>query len=239
MEKRKSLSNIIRNTLEAPKVFVGEKRLDFENEKKAHLRLSSLFPTVSVITDADGSRFIPIQQITLLEQILKEKNKKSFDNGHKQGYDKGLQEGLTQAKSVLKNFENAIKAAVTQREAMLDESRDRVLELVIKICRKISYDAIEVDPEKTLQIINGVINSLVDKSNLKIKVNPQHLPIVEQNINSFSQGSTLIKQIEIIGDDRVKFGGCFIETPTGDIDARLNSQIDVIEDLLHSHGGEE
>ncbi len=239
MEKRKSLSNIIRNTLEAPKVFVGEKHLDFENEKKAHERLSSLFPAVSVITDSDGSRFIPIQQMTLLEQILNEKSKDSFANGHKQGYDKGLQEGLKQAKSVLLNFENAIKTAVTQREAMLDESRDRVLELVIKICRKISYDAIEVDPEKTLQIINGVINSLVDKSNLKIKVNPQHLPIVEQNINSFSQGSTLIKQIEIIGDERVKFGGCFIETPTGDIDARLNSQIDVIEDLLHSHGGEE
>ena len=121
---------------------------------------------------------------------------------------------------------------------MLDESREQVLELVIKICRKISYGAIEVDPERTLKVINGVINTLIDRSHLKIKVNPQHLPIVEQHIAEFSDGASIIKSLEIIADPRVKFGGCFIETPTGDIDARLCSQIDVIEDLLKSVGEE-
>ena len=233
------MSKIIRNTLEGPKVFVGEKHLDFETEKNAQERLSELFPTVAVITDSDGSKFIPIKQMTKLEASVDEQKKRSFDDGYKQGYDRGLQEGLKKAQDVLKNFEKSISSAVTQREAMLDESREKVLELVIKICRKITYDAVQIDPDKTLHIINGVIDTLVDRSRLKIKVNPQHLPIVEQNIEQFSQGSTVIKEIEIIGDQRVNYGGCFIETPTGDIDARLNSQIDVIEDLLLSNGGEE
>jgi flagellar biosynthesis/type III secretory pathway protein FliH len=30
----------------------------------------------------------------------------------------------------------------------------------------------------------------------------------------------------------VKYGGCFIETPTGDIDARLESQFEVISDAV-------
>ncbi len=239
MEKRKSLSKILRNTLEGPKVYVGEKHLDFEKEKVAQDRLTNLFPAVSVITDADGCRFIPIHQMSQLENALTEQKKQSYDDGYKNGYEEGLQKGLEKAQTVLQNFENSIKTTVSQRESLLDEAREKVLELVIKICRKITYEAVAVDPEKTLKIINGVIDSLIDRSNLKIKVNPKHLPIVEQNINLFSQGSTVIKQIEIIADQRVKYGGCFIETPTGDIDARLNSQIDVIEDLLLSHGGEE
>ncbi len=233
------MSKILRNTLEGPKVYVGEKHLDIEKEKVAQNRLKKLFPSVSVITDADGSRFIPIHQMTQLESALAEQKKQSYDDGYKTGYDEGLQKGLEKANNVLQNFENAIKTAVTQRESLLDEARQKVLKLVIKICRKITYEAVAVDPDKTLKIINGVIDSLVDRSNLKIKVNPQHLSLVEQNISSFSQGSTVIKQLEIIADQRVKYGGCFIETPSGDIDARLNSQIDVIEDLLLSHGGEE
>ncbi len=239
MEKRKSLSKILRNTTTGPKVYVGEKHLDLEKEKVAQNRLSSLFPTVSVITDSDGSRFIPIQQMIELETCLNEQKKESYDEGYKLGYEKGLQQGLKKAQEVLQNFENSIKAAVTQREVLLEESREKVLQLVVKICRKITYGAVEVDPEKTLHIINGVIDSLIDRSHLKIKVNPQHLTIVEQNVNAFSQGTTLIKQIEIVADQRVKYGGCFIETPTGDIDARLNSQMDVIEDLLLTHGGGE
>lgn len=239
MEKRKSLSKILRNTVEGPKFYVGDKHLDFEKEKVSQDRLGMLFPKVSVITDADGARFIPIQEMNLMEKSLNEQKKQSYDDGYKVGYDTGLKKGLEKAQTVLRNFESSIKTAITQREALLDESREKVLELVVKICRKVTYEAVEVDPEKTLKIINGVINSLIDRSNLKIKVNPQHLPIVEQNVHTFSEDSALIKNIEIVADPRVKYGGCFIETPTGDIDARLNSQIDVIEDILKSNGVEE
>jgi len=75
---------------------------------------------------------------------------------------------------------------------------------------------------------------LLDRSRLKIRVNPNHLPLVEQNIETFMKGSAAIKEIEIAADPRVQYGGCFIETPRGDIDARLESQFEVIEDTIFS-----
>ena len=72
------------------------------------------------------------------------------------------------------------------------------------------------------------------RSRLKIKVNPNHHPIIEQNIDKFLSGSTTIKEITIVPDPRVRFGGCFIETPSGDIDARLESQFEVVEEVLVS-----
>ena len=56
--------------------------------------------------------------------------------------------------------------------------------------------------------------------------------VIEQGIDRFLGGSTSIKELTVVPDPRVRFGGCFIETPTGDIDARLESQFEVIEDAL-------
>ena len=135
-------------------------------------------------------------------------------------------------REVLSQFEAAIKDAIDQRAAMLEEARQGILDLVLLISRKVTFDAVEADPELTLKMIDGVINSLLDRSRLKIKVNPDHLPIVEQNIDNFLKGSATIKEIKIEADPRVRHGGCFIETPTGDIDARLESQFEVVEGAI-------
>ena len=217
-------------------MYIGEKNLDRVKELSAERRLGSLLPEIVVITDPDGAKLIPVQEIDKIESFLNEQvQKASQDNlqkGQKAGYDRGLGEGLAKASEVLGQFNAAIKDTVTQRESLLVEAKQKILELVIQISRKVTYDAVRADPDLTLGMISGVIDSLVDRSRLKIKVHPDHLPIIEQNIETFLKGSTTIKEISIDSDPRVRYGGCFIETPTGDIDARLESQFEVIEETI-------
>ena len=52
---------------------------------------------------------------------------------------------------------------------------------------------------------------------------------IEQNINKFLQRDTFIKEIIIEADLRVRYGGCLIETPTGNINARIESQFELID----------
>ncbi|MEW6413032.1 MAG: FliH/SctL family protein [Candidatus Zixiibacteriota bacterium] len=228
------MSKIIRTQVQAPVVFIGEKHLDVELETKAEKRLGSLFPVVSVVTDYDGAKFIPIQQIFKIEQKLQEEVEKAREQGYNEGFQAGHRKGLEEAKKVLQQFDHAIKDAVTQREALLEEARQKVLDLILAISRKVTFDAVEADADVTLEIINGVISGLIDRSKLKIKVNPRHHPIVEQNIERFLKESTTIKEITVEPDPRVRYGGCFIETPSGDIDARLESQFEVVKEVLVS-----
>ncbi len=231
-----SLYKIIRHVRKAPVVYIGEKQLDRDKESAAEKKLGALFPDVEVFTDPDGAKLIPVQEVDKIEQVLNENVRKAsqtaLENGLKTGYDRGLKEGLAKAAEVLNQLDSAIKDAVSQREELLVQAKQKILELVIQISRKVTFDAVRADPELTLGIINVVIDSLVDRSRLKIKVNPEHLPIIEQNIDAFLKGSTTIKEIAIEADPRVRYGGCFIETPTGDIDARLESQFEVIEETI-------
>ncbi len=224
--------------MDAPSVFIGEKQLDSAIEARAEEKLSTLFPVVSVTTDANGARLIPIQEVFKMERVFADEVQKARQAGIQQGYQSGMQKGLEEAGKILKEFDRAIKDTVEQREALFEEARQEVLDLIVQISRKVTFDAVVADPEVTLEIINGVINTLVDRSKLKIKVNPDHLPIIEQNMNRFLKGSTSIKELSIEPDPRVNYGGCFIETPTGDIDARLESQFEVIEEALKRHEGQ-
>lgn len=236
------MSRILRHTRDARTIVIGERHLDTDAEDRAELRLSELFPAVTVMTAPDGQRLIPIAEILKIEEAYQREvttaRQTGLEAGYKKGHHEGLERGRDEARKVLQQLNQAIKDSIEQREAILDEARDKVLELVVKVSRKVTFDSIDINREATAAIIAGVIDQLVDRSQLKIKVHPDHLAVVEQNIDRFLVGSTTIKEIKIEADPRVRFGGCFIETPNGDIDARLESQFDVIEDALHGNEDE-
>jgi flagellar biosynthesis/type III secretory pathway protein FliH len=226
------LSNIIRNCVDAPAISIGEKQRDVVTEARAEKRLGTLFPNVQLMTAVDGSKLIPVTEVFQIEPVLEREKLLSHQAGYRDGQADGLQKGLDEARLVLSRFDKAISDTIGQRAALFEEARSKVLELVLRISRKVTFGAVEADPETTIAMINGVIDQLIDRARLKIKVHPDHLPIVEQNIDRFLTGSTSIKEIAIEADPRVRFGGCFIETPSGDIDARLESQFEVVAETL-------
>lgn len=215
---------------------IGERRRDSEAEEKAARSLGTLFPMVSVLTAPDGSRLIPIEEVLKIEQTYNDSLTRTAEDarqaGYEAGYREGLEKGRDEARKVLNDLNGAISDAVNQRQAMLEEAQRKILDLVVRISRKVTFDAIEADPETTAQMIAGVVGRLIDRSRLKIKVHPDHLAVVEQNIDRFLVGDADIKNITIEADPRVRHGGCFIETPNGDVDARLDSQFEVIEAAL-------
>ncbi|MBD3258133.1 hypothetical protein GF377_06845 [candidate division GN15 bacterium] len=230
--RKMSSSKIIRNSKRAETIFIGERQRDLRAEAAAEKRLGEIFPMVSIVTDFDGAKMIPVTEITRLEAILKEELEAARKTGYEQGYQAGVEKGLDEARRVARQLEQAINDAVSQRASLLQEAKQKILELVMQISKKVTFDAIEVDREATVGMIEGVINQLVDRSKLKIKVHPSHLPLMEQHLDRFLSGSTAIKDLAFEPDPRVRQGGCFIETPSGDIDARLESQFDVISDTL-------
>ena len=233
------MSKVIRGGSDGPAVFIGEKHFDFELEAKSENRLGEIFPLVSVVTDLDGAKLIPVAEITKMEETMRRSEQQARQTGYDEGFARGKEEGLAEARKIVSQFDTAIRDTVQQRQALLDDSRQNILDLVQRIARKVTYGAVKIDPETTLTIIDGVIDSLIDRSRIKIKVHPNHLPIVEQNMNRFLSGSTTIKELSIEPDPRVKFGGCFIETPHGDIDARIESQLEVIEGAMLSESEDE
>lgn len=225
---------ILRSAQTSATVLIGEQQRDLEAEARAIELLRELFPGAGYVTSPDGTRHIPMHQVFPLAQALRDREEASRQSGYADGHRAGLAAGLAEAEAVLQRFNAAIADAIAQREQMLTDARREILELAIQISRKVTCDAIAIDQEATVTMIERIIAQLIDRSRICIKVHPDFLPIVEQHRDRFLSGSTQIKELTIQPDPRIRMGGCFIETPTGDIDARIESQLDVIADTVRS-----
>lgn len=226
------MSNVVRNARVAPAVFIGEHQLDAQSEVAAEQKLGRVFPKVQYMTAPTGAKLISVQEVDRFVEVLNTQSESARKTGYEEGRKAGYETGMAEARRVMQQFDKAIADAVNSREKMLEEAKQKVLDLVLKISRKVTFDAIDIDREKTAQMIAGIINTLSDRSSLKILVHPDFLPIVEQNLEQYLTGSTMIKNLSIEADTRVRQGGCFIQTPSGDIDARLESQFEIIESTM-------
>lgn len=262
-----SLSKLLHNTFVDKRIIIGNLSSDLEADLMAEDVISDEFGDIEIVTSVSGRKLVPIRYFaTLLERVKEEKQrlldekyqvqemlieenrrieKETYDKAYKEGYDKGWAEGNTkglndgqrEAREVVANFDQVIREAKAQREQVYLSSKQSVIELVIQIARKITFNAAKIDPEVTAGIVERVLEKLTDKTKVKVKVNPEQLEALEKQIERFKSGSTSIKAINFEPDSRVRHGGCFIETPTGDVDVRLETQMDIIEGVF-KNGGE-
>mgnify|MGYP005836065289 FL=1 len=231
------MSKLLQYTVTDERVIIGEYRADIEADCIAEKQLASRFPDIQVTTSIEGRKLIPIQEIFKIEERMRRDAEQQRQKGFEEGYKTGLNEGQMEARKVVANFSSLIADAVRQRELLYDDARRKILELVLQIARKVTFDAARVDPDITAAIIAGTIKKLTDKTKIKVKVHPDHLPHIEQQLDRFKRDSTVIKDIVIEADSRVRYGGCFIETPAGDVDARVDSQLEIITEALNEVEG--
>jgi flagellar assembly protein FliH len=231
-----SLSKLLSSPAYGNKIIIGEYRSDIEADRRSEKEMNKRFLGLTIITTTEGKKLVPIQELVRIEKQFQleqaESDRAAYERGKDDGYKAGLEEGHREAQEVIKNFSGVVSDITGQRESLLEEARQKILNLVIQISKKVTFEAAQVDPEVTAAIINGAINSLIDKRKIKVKVNPAHLPHIEQQIDRFKGETTAVKELIIEPDARVRYGGCFIETPSGDIDARVDSQMEIVTEAL-------
>jgi len=137
----------------------------------------------------------------------------------------GYEEGLTQ-------LTQTIHDAKTQYGRMLNNSEQEMLKLSLKIAERIIGRCVEVEPHMMLEIIHKAIESLKYQKEIRIRVNPEDLGYPKDNKMELYTMLGESKEIEIVEDLLVGRGGCIIDTEIGTIDARLETQLRVVEKLF-------
>ncbi len=261
-ERKMSLSRLLSNTFVSDTIVIGNLGSDLEADLAAEEVILKEVGQVEIVTSVDGRKLVPIRYFALLNERLQKEKRRLIDEkhqiqeilleenrrieeetrqkayaegnqkGYKEGHAKGLHEGQREAREVVASLDGLLQDTLKQRDTLYKTSQQNIINLILEISRKITFDAARIDPEVTAGIIEKVIEKLTDKSRIKIKVHPDHLPVLEQQIERFRGESAAIKELNFEADARVRYGGCFIETPTGDVDVRLETQMDIISGLI-------
>jgi type III secretion protein L len=134
--------------------------------------------------------------------------------------------------NALTEFERNLIESREIREKVWRETEKDVLRLAVRLAERIVGREIEKDDKTIIEIISTALQNARQQEKLTVRVNPKDLPTIEKETEKFSTGR--IQFIDFVADPRVASTGCLIESEVGTIDARLETQLRVLERALLS-----
>lgn len=148
-------------------------------------------------------------------------------------------EGLAAATAEADEVWKARSSELDERAAeMLHEMEEfyvaaepELASLSVDIARKILKQELTQNPECVMKVVRAAIYRVKDKE-VRVLVNPTDLETVRSERDSLMGIADGLTSVEIVSDRRVGQGGCVLETPSGSIDARIETQLTHIEEVI-------
>ncbi|AEW68629.1 FliH [Borreliella garinii BgVir] len=173
-------------------------------------------------------------EIERLAREYEEKLKRDLEvataKGREEGYSKGYESGFEDFDKVMRKLHSIIASLIAERKSILESSSGQIVGLVMQIAIKVIKRITDSQKDIVLENVNEVLKRVKDKTQITIRVNLDDLDIVRHKKSDFISRFDIIETLEIIEDPNIGKGGCIIETNFGEIDARISSQLDKIEE---------
>lgn len=161
--------------------------------------------------------------------------------GHEEGLRRGEEEGRDEAKKAMKD---AIQNANKQAEKTLKDAKDATSDYLSKAEEDVTSIALAVVekilpqhfidvPQVILPLVQKALEKVKDQKEINIHVAPDVYDLVLLARDEFRSRLTGTgAELTITSDESLVPGDCVIETPNGGVDARLQTQIELIRQAI-------
>ncbi|HEY3265990.1 MAG TPA: FliH/SctL family protein [Armatimonadota bacterium] len=153
------------------------------------------------------------------------------EDARRRGFEEGLKEAEARWLHQFHRLEEEAQRISQEHTEMMREAEPELARLSVEIARKVLKQELATNPEVVLTVVRAAMHRVKDKQ-VRISVNPNDLDVVRGARDSFASITGGSAEMDIVSDRRVGQGGCVVETPGGSLDARLETQLEHIGDLL-------
>jgi len=180
------------------------------------------------------------QEAQLLLDTARRDAKRIQQEAFEQGFAAGTQEGQAKAEAelapLIAGLERIHEDFAAVKESFYADHQDIILELALKIARKVIHQEIVANDELVVNILTAAIKLAMDRERLKIRIHPDDLAICLERRPDIMKAVDGIKQLLFEPDESIGKGGALIEYAFGEIDARIEQQfIEVERELRNAH----
>lgn len=154
--------------------------------------------------------------------------------GYAAGQEKGESDARRQLQSQIERFQTLAARMVQAKASVLEDGEDGLVELAYAaVCRILGEQA--VTREGVLAMVRQCAIATRDREQVGVRLHP----------DDFAQlGNPALHQVRFSADPAVALGGCMVDSTTGTLDARLETQLSrlaatLLEVRAARHGPEE
>ncbi|MHB0938886.1 MAG: FliH/SctL family protein [Armatimonadota bacterium] len=156
-----------------------------------------------------------------------------------EGYQDGRAQAVQEAQESVQAVDTLIEEINQERAEFFDRSEGELVRLVTAIAEKVLAQQLAVKPDTILDYTRTHIKRIRDRETVRLRVNPEDLPLLMQARPSFLGEIDGLRDLQMQEDRRVGRGGVILEAPSGTFDARYATQLETIREALEAGQQEE
>ncbi len=172
---------------------------------------------------------IPTEEMV---QMTQSEFQQEIDFAYRRGMEEGKLIGYQQAEAdyqkKIENLQKITRSFLEERQQFFRESEDHLIQLTLKIARRILQELPPFLPKLVHHSIHKVLDLLGNESEILIQLNPDDYQDVEQLQQSIEKRLINLEKLSFQPNPRIARGGCIIETPNTKIDARIETQMQTL-----------
>lgn len=168
------------------------------------------------------------EALAKVDEITQQAHQEGFDAGFQEGFEKITEEMQEQVISV----NNFAQSTFDIKNNIVKSAHKDIIQLIIEIARKVCSKTFEADDQVLKEITENAIQSLKEKENITIIVNPDMAEKIYSISEELKEKIPQLESIKIVEDNSVSPDGTIVESPLSRVDSRITSQINEIAEKL-------
>ena len=145
--------------------------------------------------------------------------------GEAEGRAAGLAAARAEMEPSLQAVAGAAQALDAVRDQVIAELEHDAVALALRLAEQIVAGAIEVAPERIVDIAAVALRRIRDRRHVTLVVNPADLELVSESVTRLQSELGGIEHLNVQSDRRVGRGGVLARTDEGEIDASIETQL--------------
>ena len=157
----------------------------------------------------------------------------AVEEGRAEGLRLGREAAVAELAPAAAALEQAAEAARMLRDELAERAETRAAQFALAIAEKVVAGALEVEPERVVDVVRGALHGLLDGERLIVCVHPDDVEL----IRAAGLGSPDM-HVEVHGERRVARGGALVRTSVGEVDAQIQRKLDAVRELIVAELGD-
>ncbi len=185
----------------------------------------------------DEAELIHIQASQAAQQIKAQ----AEEDGYQEGIEKARREMADLQALAQETSRACLEEARIQKLKTIKDCETDILRLTLAIANKVVAAEVKTNPEVILSVIREAIALLDNPDNITVRVNPAELERVldcaPAVFHCGPEGELI--NLRVIPDNRIKEGGCTVEGDAGMVDARIETRLTNMAQLIQDGSGDD
>jgi len=186
----------------------------------------------------DGMNPLYTRRVLTTDERVEQAYQKGFAAGKTEGLREGEYAGFEQGSQKTGPLVSSIKEALIQLDRIREETyrhiEKEVVELALAIAQKVICREISTNQETVLCVAKAALAKVDNPGKIKIKMNPSDLQFINATRHQMSNPILDIDNVTFEAEESIQSGGCVVETDLGEIDARIERQLQAVEESFRN-----